>query len=185
MARSCRRGPWRVIRAAAVAPEPAGLSSGAKGPGARPSWASRGTPMQPMCPTFDFTASVGSRSERSSSGERPAVGDKPAPQGRLLTPVRSRSYISSLVIHAARPHGLVMLDIRARIRVNADHSISGVAPPEVPPGEHEVTIVVAMKPVRQVAPKQFDVDRLPVVDLGPWPEGISLRREDLYGDDGR
>ena len=78
-----------------------------------------------------------------------------------------------------------MLDIRARIRVNADHSISGVAPPEVPPGEHEVTIVVAMKPVRQVAPKQFDVDRLPVVDLDPWPEGISLRREDLYGDDGR
>lgn len=25
----------------------------------------------------------------------------------------------------------------------------------------------------------------PVDDLGPWPEGLSLRREDLYGDDGR
>ncbi len=23
------------------------------------------------------------------------------------------------------------------------------------------------------------------VDLGPWPEGISLRREDIYGDDER
>ena len=25
----------------------------------------------------------------------------------------------------------------------------------------------------------------PVDDLGPWPEGLSLRREDMYGDDGR
>jgi len=25
----------------------------------------------------------------------------------------------------------------------------------------------------------------PVDDPGPWPEGLSLRREDMYGDDGR
>jgi Protein of unknown function (DUF2281) len=25
----------------------------------------------------------------------------------------------------------------------------------------------------------------PVDDLGQWPEGLSLRREDMYGDDGR
>lgn len=25
----------------------------------------------------------------------------------------------------------------------------------------------------------------PVDDLGPWPEGLSLHREDMYGDDGR
>ncbi len=25
----------------------------------------------------------------------------------------------------------------------------------------------------------------PVDDLGPWPEGLSLRRENMYGDDGR
>jgi hypothetical protein len=25
----------------------------------------------------------------------------------------------------------------------------------------------------------------PVDDLGPWPEDLSLRREDLYGDNGR
>ena len=25
----------------------------------------------------------------------------------------------------------------------------------------------------------------PVDDLGPWPERLSLRREDMYGDDGR
>jgi hypothetical protein len=31
----------------------------------------------------------------------------------------------------------------------------------------------------------LDIDALPVHDLGPWPEGLSLRREDMYGDDGR
>ncbi len=25
----------------------------------------------------------------------------------------------------------------------------------------------------------------PVDDLGPWPEGLGLRREDMYGNDGR
>ncbi|MCU7960214.1 MAG: DUF2281 domain-containing protein [gamma proteobacterium symbiont of Bathyaustriella thionipta] len=25
----------------------------------------------------------------------------------------------------------------------------------------------------------------PVDDLGPWPEGLNLRREDMYGDNGR
>ena len=25
----------------------------------------------------------------------------------------------------------------------------------------------------------------PVDDLGPWPRGLSLRREDMYGGDGR
>ncbi|MCF6264396.1 MAG: DUF2281 domain-containing protein [Xanthomonadales bacterium] len=25
----------------------------------------------------------------------------------------------------------------------------------------------------------------PVDDLGPWPDGLSLRREDMYGVDGR
>ena len=30
------------------------------------------------------------------------------------------------------------------------------------------------------APLAFPVD-----DLGPWPDSLSLRREDMYGDDGR
>lgn len=25
----------------------------------------------------------------------------------------------------------------------------------------------------------------PVISVGQWPEGLSLRREDMYGDDGR
>ncbi len=29
------------------------------------------------------------------------------------------------------------------------------------------------------------LDDFPVDDVGPWPEGLSLRREDMYDDDGR
>jgi hypothetical protein len=33
--------------------------------------------------------------------------------------------------------------------------------------------------------KRFDPVDLPSHDLGPWPEGLSLRREDIYGENGR
>ena len=78
-----------------------------------------------------------------------------------------------------------MDDIRARIQVNADHTITGVAPPEVPPGEHEISIIVMPPPARQPPKKPFDIDDLPSHDLGPWPKGLSLRREDIYDEDGR
>ena len=79
-----------------------------------------------------------------------------------------------------------MHEVRARIRVDADRTITGTAPSDVPPGEHEVVIAVASPPARRERRKKpFNVDDLPIVDLGPWPEGMSLRREDIYGDDGR
>lgn len=36
-----------------------------------------------------------------------------------------------------------------------------------------------------VLPPQKEPLAFPVDDLGQWPEGLSLRREDMYGDDGR
>ena len=78
-----------------------------------------------------------------------------------------------------------MDEVRTRIRVAPDHSISGVAPPDVPPGEHEVLITVTPTQTRRKPPKPFNVDDLPTHDLGPWPEGLSLRREDMYDEDGR
>jgi hypothetical protein len=72
-----------------------------------------------------------------------------------------------------------MNEIRTHIQVGPDHQISGVAPADVPPGTHEVTITVeAAKPT-----KRFRVADLQVHDL-PWDDSISLRREDIYGDDG-
>ena len=42
--------------------------------------------------------------------------------------------------------------------------------------------------LKQRAPKKATEDEpldFPTDDLGPWPEDLSLRREDMYGDDGR
>jgi hypothetical protein len=77
-----------------------------------------------------------------------------------------------------------MSQIHARIRVGSDHRISGVAPPNVPPGEHEVTITLVPSPARQMPTKKFSVQDLPSHDI-PWDDSISLRREDMYGDDSR
>lgn len=37
---------------------------------------------------------------------------------------------------------------------------------------------------KTAAPRKEPLD-FPVDDLGPWPEGVSLSREDMYGDGGR
>jgi hypothetical protein len=70
--------------------------------------------------------------------------------------------------------------VTARIRIDADGTISGTAPRSVPPGEYEAPIEVAVpKP-----PKRRRLD-LPLHDCGLWDDSVSLRREDIYGDDGR
>jgi hypothetical protein len=73
-----------------------------------------------------------------------------------------------------------MNQIRTRVIVSADHRITGTAPEQVPPGEHEILITVAPEP----ATKRFRLADMPVHDT-PWDDSISLRREDMYGDDGR
>jgi hypothetical protein len=73
--------------------------------------------------------------------------------------------------------------IITRLTVGPDGAISAAT--ELPPGEYEAALTVHDRPARQLPTLPFDVNDLPVHDLGPWPEGLSLRREDLYGDDGR
>lgn len=52
----------------------------------------------------------------------------------------------------------------------------------VPPGQYRVLVVLEEpSPVSTQRPPL----NLPVVDVGTWPEDLSLRREDMYGDDGR
>jgi hypothetical protein len=70
-----------------------------------------------------------------------------------------------------------MTQVRTRIRASKGHRISGVAPADVPAGEHEVLITVQSRPRRRVAD-------LPV-HPGDWDDRISLRRGDIYDDDAR
>jgi hypothetical protein len=75
-----------------------------------------------------------------------------------------------------------MATIRLHIHVAPDHTISGVAPAELPAGDHEV--VVTPGPIATPPRKPFRMSDFPV-DARPWDDSISLRREDMYGDDRR
>jgi hypothetical protein len=70
--------------------------------------------------------------------------------------------------------------VTARIRVDADGTISGKAPQGVPPGEYEAPIDVAERAPRRTR-KRLDLP----LHHEYWDDSVSLRREDIYGDDGR
>lgn len=70
-----------------------------------------------------------------------------------------------------------MTEVKTRIAVGPDHRISGIAPAELPPGEHEAIVIVTPRIRRSVT-------ELPV-RAGPWDDAISLHRQDLYDADGR
>jgi hypothetical protein len=69
--------------------------------------------------------------------------------------------------------------VHATIRIAQDGTISGRAPREVPPGEYRAPITVPGTPARR---QPLD---LPLHDSGPWPADFRIRREEIYGDDGR
>ena len=78
-----------------------------------------------------------------------------------------------------------MTVITARIHVAEDGSITGQAPAgQVPPGEHVAAITVMDDAPLRRPGKPFTMESFPIDD-GPWDDSISLRREDMYGDDGR
>ncbi|HET6467343.1 MAG TPA: hypothetical protein VFG43_03100 [Geminicoccaceae bacterium] len=73
-----------------------------------------------------------------------------------------------------------MRTLTIQVHVTEDGRLQAQAPPELPPGDHEA-IIVLEEPAARGA---FRIEDLPV-DRGPWDSRISLRREDMYGDDGR
>jgi hypothetical protein len=74
-----------------------------------------------------------------------------------------------------------MKTIQTTAVVDAEHRVTIQLPDDVEPGEHTVTLILT--PASQAAPPPWP--GFPTHDVGPWPEGLSLRREDMYGDDGR
>ena len=76
-----------------------------------------------------------------------------------------------------------MTTIETTVDIGANRQLAIQLPEEVTPGRHRVIVQIDERPERT---KQPDiVSRLPCWDVGPWPENLSLRREDIYGDDGR
>jgi hypothetical protein len=76
-----------------------------------------------------------------------------------------------------------MKTIEATVEVGPDRCLSLQLPDDVPPGTHRVVVQIIDVPF-QGNPVDIAAN-MPKWDPGPWPENLSLRREDLYGDDGR
>jgi len=58
-------------------------------------------------------------------------------------------------------------------------------PTDVPPGRHRAVVVLDEWLAAPTSRVERSLADFPVHDLGPWPEDLSLRRADLYGDDER
>lgn len=75
-----------------------------------------------------------------------------------------------------------MKTIETVVMVEPDGKLTLQLPPDIAPGEHRIVLVIEEQPV--LAEKRPMLD-FPVIDVGEWPEDLSLRREDMYGDFGR
>ena len=63
--------------------------------------------------------------------------------------------------------------------IGPDRILTVQLPPDVPPGKHEVVVVLNGVPVPQVP------ELSPPYPVGPINPHDTFRREDIYGDDGR
>jgi hypothetical protein len=76
----------------------------------------------------------------------------------------------------------MMKTIETTATVSSEGTLTARVPPDIPPGEHRVVLVIEeqLRPVEPRPSLDFPVD-----DWGTWPESLSLSREDMYGDWGR
>lgn len=66
--------------------------------------------------------------------------------------------------------------------VTANRQLTVEVPPSVAPGEHRVVVIIDEEPTS--ASRRGDL-ALPLYDVGPWPDDLSLHRFDIYDDSGR
>ena len=76
-----------------------------------------------------------------------------------------------------------MRTIETTAMITAEGILTVPVPSEIPPGTHQVVLVIdeALQPPSE--PQALE--DFPLWDCGPWPADLSLRREDMYDDDGR
>jgi hypothetical protein len=69
--------------------------------------------------------------------------------------------------------------IQTTIVVDSEGRATIQLSPDVAPGPHQALVVID-EPAAALAPLTFSAH-----DVGRWPEGFTVRREEIYGDDGR
>jgi len=72
-----------------------------------------------------------------------------------------------------------MKSIETTIVVDESHRASIQLPADVEPGIHRVVVVIERSSLPR-APLSFSAH-----DVGPWPAGLTLSREEIYDDSGR
>ncbi len=75
-----------------------------------------------------------------------------------------------------------MRTVETTATVTAGGLLTAQVPPDIPPGAHRVVVVIDEGRVEK---KERPPLNFPVDSYGPWPANLSLRREDMYDDDGR
>ncbi|NEU75916.1 hypothetical protein PI95_025990 [Hassallia byssoidea VB512170] len=79
-----------------------------------------------------------------------------------------------------------MKAIQTTATVTSDGKITLQLPPDIPPGEHQVVVIIDEKlSEKEVIKEKRPPLDFPVIHVDSFPENLSLRREDMYGDDGR
>lgn len=74
-----------------------------------------------------------------------------------------------------------MRTIETKARVEPGGTIEVPVPGDVPAGQYRVVVTLESEADRGLpGDPPFPVD-----DLGPWPAGLTLRRDELYDDAGR
>jgi hypothetical protein len=74
-----------------------------------------------------------------------------------------------------------MKTIETTIEVDDQRKATIQLPTDVKPGPYQAVVVLADPlPGATRAPLTFSAH-----DVGPWPEGFTVGREEIYGDDGR
>ncbi|NJL57191.1 hypothetical protein HC928_20170 [bacterium] len=76
-----------------------------------------------------------------------------------------------------------MLTIQTQATLNPPNRLTIQLPADLPAGEYNIVLVIDDR--SQSRSESAALPTFPVTDYGPWPETLSLHRQDLYSDDGR
>jgi hypothetical protein len=74
-----------------------------------------------------------------------------------------------------------MRTIKTTVTIGVDRKLILQLPPDITPGNYHIVLIIEEQPV---AIEKHSLPDFPIIDIGEWPEDLSLRREDLYDDFG-
>ena len=75
-----------------------------------------------------------------------------------------------------------MKTIECNVLVHEDRKAVVQLPSDITPGQHRLVVVVDEETFE---PGSDPLEGFPTIRLDHWPQDLALRREDMYGDDGR